>query len=220
MRLFRKPQTWQEHFEEGMASGAASDFSRAEVSFREAVRLAPDEPYPRYELGYTLTLLGRHEEALEEFRRTEQLSRGFFLVETEIFLCEQLLSGSIGVDVLEMLRWLQRLTDDGEWQSEEAVVWSRKVIELAPECALGHFYLGKAMFEREPQAAEEALLRCLELQPDDTTAINAKWHVGALRQQARQEDEARRIWHEIASDYRGHPNVVFAEGSAGQDSSE
>jgi tetratricopeptide (TPR) repeat protein len=151
MRLFRKPQTWQEHFEEGMASGAASDFSRAEVSFREAVRLAPDEPYPRYELGYTLTLLGRHEEALEEFRRTEQLSRGFFLVETEIFLCEQLLSGSIGVDVLEMLRWLQRLTDDGEWQSEEAVVWSRKVIELAPECALGHFISARRCSNASPR---------------------------------------------------------------------
>jgi Flp pilus assembly protein TadD len=219
-RLFRKDKTWQEHFEEGMAYGAASDFSGAEASFREAVRLAPDEPYPRYELGYTLALVGRHEEALEEFRRTEELSRGFFVVETEIFLCEQLLSGSIDLEILEMLRRLQRLADGGKEQSEEAVVWSRKVIESAPECALGHFYFGKAMFERGPQAAEESLRRCLEMHPDDTTAINAKWHVGALRWQAGQEDEARRIWREIASDYRGHPNVVFAERSAVQSSSE
>lgn len=211
MPLFRKPKTSEEHFEKGMKYGAASDFSRAEASFREAVLLAPDEPYPHYELGYTLTLLGRHEEALEEFRRTEQLSRGFFVVETEIFLCEQFLSGSIDVAALEMLRTLQRLTDSGEAQSEETVAVSRRVIAWAPECALGHFHLGKAMLEREPKAAEEALRRCLELHPDDTTAINAKWHVGALRQQAGLEEEAQRIWGEIAADYRGHPHAIFAK---------
>jgi tetratricopeptide (TPR) repeat protein len=215
-RLFRKPKTWQEHFEKGMTYGSASAFSRAEASFREAVRLAPDEPYSRYELGYTLTLLGRHEEALEEFRWTERLRRGFFLVETEISLCEQLLSGSIDPAVVEMLRSLQRLTDGEETQSDEAVILSRKVIEIAPECALGHFHLGKALFEREPQTAEEALRRCIDLHPDDTTAINAKWHLGALRQQAGDEDEAHRIWREIASDHRGHPHAAFAEMSAGE----
>ena len=214
--LFRKPKTWPEYLEKGMAYGAASDFSRAEASFREAVRLAPEEPYPRYELGYTLTLLGRHEEALEEFRRTERLSRGFFLVETEISLCEQLLSGSIDPAVVEMVRSLQRLTDGGETQSDEAVILSRRVIELAPECALGPFHLGKALFERAPEAAEEALRRCVDLHPDDTTAINAKWHLGALRQQAGHEDEAHRIWREIASDHRGHPHSALAEMSAGE----
>jgi Flp pilus assembly protein TadD len=193
-----------------MKCGAASDFPGAEASFREAVRLAPDEPYPRYELGYTLALVGRHEEALKEFRRTEQLSRGFFLVETEISMCEQLLSGSIDVEVLEMLRSLQLLVDSGGAQGEDAVTLSRRVIELAPECALGHFYLGKALLDRDPQAAEEALRRCVELDPDDTTAINAKSHLGILRQQAGQEDEARRIWATIASDYRGHPHTVLA----------
>lgn len=216
MRLFRKPKTWEEHVEKGMAYGSASNFSRAEASFREAVRLAPEEPYPRYELGYTLALLGRHEDALEEYRRTERLRRGFFLVETEISLCEQALSGLIDPAVVEMLRSLQRLTDEGEEQSDQAVILSRRVIELAPECALGHFHLGKALFEREPQAAEEALRRCVDLRPDDTTAINAKWHLGALRRQAGDEDEARRIWREIASDYRGHPHAAFAEMSAGE----
>jgi Flp pilus assembly protein TadD len=211
----RKPKTWEDHFEEGMASGAASDFSRAEASFREAVRLAPEEPYPHYELGYTLTYLGRYEEALEEFRRTDQLYRSFFLVETEIFLCEQLLSGSIDPSVSEILRSLVHLTDRGDTESEEAVVLSRKVIEVAPECPLGHFHLGKALFRREPQAAEEALRRCVELHPDDSTAIDAKWHIGALRRKAGQEDEARRIWREIAADYRGHPLAVFARNEVG-----
>jgi Flp pilus assembly protein TadD len=212
----RKPSTWEEYFEQGMAFGGKSNFAKAEASFREAVRLAPEEPYPHYELGYTLTLLGRHEEALEELRRTEQLSRGFFLVETEIYLCEQLLSGSIDASVVDMLRFLQQLTDGGQGDSDRAVGISQKVIGAAPGCALGHFYLGKALFEREPEAADEALRRCLELEPDDTTAINAKWHIGALRSQAGEEDEARRIWREIADEYRGHPQTAFAEMSAGE----
>jgi tetratricopeptide (TPR) repeat protein len=217
VRLFRrKRSTWEDYFEKGMASGAASDFSQAEASFREAVRLAPEQPFPHYELGYTLSLLGRHEEALEEFRRTEQLRRGFFQVEPEIYLCEQLLSGSIDSSVLEMLRSLQRLVDSGQTQSEEALALSRRVIEAAPGCALAHFHLGKALFDREPRAAEQALRRCVELHPDDTTAINAKWHIASLRSQAGKEDEARRLWREIADEYRGHPQAVFAEGSAGE----
>ena len=69
-----KNKTWKEHFDEGMAFGQRSEFSKAEASFREAVRLAPNEPYPHYELGYTLFLVGRYNEALEEFRRTDQAS--------------------------------------------------------------------------------------------------------------------------------------------------
>jgi Flp pilus assembly protein TadD len=208
--FFKKSKGWQEFFEQGMRYGAASDFSRAEASFREAVRLAPDEPYPHYQLGYTLALVGRHEEALDEYRRTEQLWRGFFIVETEIHMSEQLLSRSINVEVLDMLRSLQWIVDSGGSQGEDAVALSQKVIELAPECALGHFHLGKALLRRDPQAAEVALRRCIELEPDDTTAINAKFHLGVLCEQAGREDEARGIWDAMASDYAGHPHMALA----------
>jgi tetratricopeptide (TPR) repeat protein len=204
-----------------MHHGAASDFARAEASFREAVRLAPEERYPHYELGYTLALVRRHEEALEEFRRTEQLNGGgFFASETEIYVCEQLLSGSIDIKVAELLRSLQAIVDNGDEQSEEAVSLSQKVIELAPGCALGHFHLGKALFFSDPQAAERALRRCVELNPDDTTAINAKWHLGKLREQSGHEDEAQQIWSAIVADYRGHPLAAFAKASAASTSNQ
>jgi tetratricopeptide (TPR) repeat protein len=211
--FFKKSKGWQEFFEEGMRYGAAADFARAEASFREAVRLAPDEPYPHYQLGYTLALVGRHEEALEEYRRTEDLYRGFFIVETEMYLSEQLLSESISTEVLDMLRSLQWIVDEGGSQGEEAVALSRKVIEMDPECALGHFHLGKALIERDPQAAEAALRRCVELAPDDTTAINAKFHLGILRRDAGDEGEARRIWDAMHSDYASHPQLVFTPHS-------
>jgi Flp pilus assembly protein TadD len=210
--LFRRRNAWREYFDEGMKRGEASDFSGAEASFREAVRLAPEEAYPHYELGYTLALVGRHEEALEEFRLAQQLARAFFIVETEICVCEQVLNGSLDEAVVGMLRQLQWIVDSGGFQSADAAALSTKVIESSPECALGHFHFGKAMFERDPVAAEESLRRCIELSPDDTTAINAKFHLGVLRERAGREDEARSIWRGIVSDYPGHLHATFAKG--------
>jgi Flp pilus assembly protein TadD len=192
-----------------MRLGAAADFAGAEASFRQAVGLAPDEPYPHYQLGYTLALVGRYEEALEELRRTQELWRAFFIVETEIWMCEQVLSGSLDPAVLGMLRELQWTVDAGGTQSEEAVALSAKVIESVPNCALGHFHYGKAMLQRDPAAAEEALRRCIELDPDDTTAINAKFHVAVLCEQAGRKDEARTIRRGILSDYPGHQHTTF-----------
>lgn len=192
-----------------MRLGAASDFAGAEASFREAARVAPDEAYPHYELGYTLAMVGRYDEALEEFRRTQELWRAFFIVETEIWMCERFLNGSLDPAVLGMLRELQWITDAGGTQSEEAVNLSAKVMESAPNCALGYFHYGKAMLERDPAASEEALRRCVELDPDDTTAINAKFHVAVLCEQAGRKDEARSIRRGILSDYPGHQHTTF-----------
>jgi hypothetical protein len=104
--------------------GLLTSLARKRASVK--VQLAPEEPYPHYELGYTLALVGRHQEALEELRRTEQITRAFFAVETEIYMSEQLVSGSIDTDVLEMLRSLQRLVDSGGAQSEATVSLSQR----------------------------------------------------------------------------------------------
>ena len=125
--FFRKSKTWKQYFDEGMAYGQASDFAKAEASFRRAIRLAPTEPHPHYELGYTLSLMGRYKEALEELRRTDELARGFFLVQTEAWMCEQFLSGVVDAEVLKLLRLLQRLTDNGASHSEQATTVSRRV---------------------------------------------------------------------------------------------
>jgi len=194
-----------------MQRGAAADFAGAEASFHEAVRLAPDEPYPHYELGYTLSLVGRYEEALEEFRRAYELAGPFSLVETEIWVCEQVLNRSLDADVIGTLRELQWMVDAGGEQSEEAVALSKKVIDGAPDCALGHFHYGKAIIERDQAAAEQALRRCIELNPDDTTAINAKSHVAILCRQTGRADEARGIREAILADYPKHPLTALAK---------
>jgi tetratricopeptide (TPR) repeat protein len=216
--IFRKLKTWREHFDEGRIYGQGCNFAKAEASFREAVHLAPTEPYPHYELGYTLSLQGQHKKALEEFRRTDNLSCGFLQVQTEAYICEQYLFGAINIEVLVLLRCLQRLMDHSAAQSEEALAASRRCIELAPQFALGHFYLGKALLGREPNAAEQALRCCIELGPDDTTAIDSKFHLGLLRQHVGEETDARRIWSGIVADYPGNPHTKIAELMSGQGS--
>ena len=208
---FKKGQSWKEHFDRGMAAGAIGDIPGALPHFREAVRLAPAEPYPHYELGYTLFLLGQCEAALVELRLTNELSEGFFLVQTEIYMCEAVLSGILDLDGVVAWRKIQQLTDSGQAQSDEALSLSRDLIRCAPTCALGHYHLGKALVTTDSKASEEALLQCLRLSPDDTTAIDALTHLGILKREAGDSAAARAIWSDVVTRYMNNPHTKIVE---------
>lgn len=184
-----------------MAAGGAGDIAGALPHFREAVRLGPSEPYPHYELGYTLFLLGEFEAALSELRRTNELVEGFFVVQTEIYVCEAVLSGLVDLESLTVFRKLQHLTDSSQAQSPEAVALSRALVERAPAFAVGYHCLGKALLTADPKASEEALRQCVALGPDDTTAIDALAHIGVLRRNAGDPEAAREIWSETVRKY-------------------
>jgi tetratricopeptide (TPR) repeat protein len=198
-----------------MALGAAGRLAEAEDRFRKAIRRAPREPHPHYELGYTLFLMGRYDEALEEYTRTEELHQGFFLVQTEIHVCEQVLAGRFDTNMIKWLRELQRLTDMGAGQSEEAVSISRMVLQRDPDCALGHFFLGKALIERSPDEARQSLERCVALEPDDTTIIDARGHLGLLLRNVGKAVETRDIWESIVRDYPDNPHIAMVKMALG-----
>lgn len=198
---------WKVHFDRGVSAGEAGDLEEAVRHFTGAIELAPREPYPRYELGYTLSLLGRHQDALAELRRANELSPGFFLVQTEIYLCEQVLTRQIDEETLSKIRRLQRLTDAGSLASPEGVSLSRGVIEAAPRCALGHYYLGKALFEQDRVESESALRHATDHSPDDTTAVDAFTHIGLHREAAGDLDSAQRFWSDTLKRYRGNPHT-------------
>ena len=218
MEPVKKQPAWKEPFDLGMSAGGAGDIDNAASHFREAVRLAPLEEYPHYELGYSLMLLGQFESALQELRRTNELREGFFLVQTEIYVCEMVLAGVLEHEDVAAFRQLQRLTDTRQAQSQEAVSLSRELITRAPACALGHYYLGKALFTSDPKASEEALQQCLSLNPDDTIAIDALTHIGSHRSASGDSDGARAIWLEVVAKYKNNPHVkpteaFFLQGS-------
>ncbi len=206
---------WKESFERGMKAGGEGDIAASEAAFREAVALAPDEAYPHYELGYTLCLAGRYADALPELRRTEELQRGFFLVETEILMCEHMVSGAIDAQTYGAIRQLMWQTDRGEGTTLQTEQLSRAVIGRAPACPLGYFFLGKAVLQRLPDQAKSALEKCVELGADDTTAINARFHLAVLRHQAGAVDEARAMWKQLGEDFAGHPHAQLARMQGG-----
>jgi len=216
--FLRKSRTWKQFFDEGTAYGVASDFKKAEECYRQAVKLAPDEPGPHYELGNTLTLAGRYKEALEEFEITNRLSCGFFLAQTEAYLCKQFLSGAISEEVLAGFRFIRRLLDAKAQHGEQLFAASQQIVEKAPTCALGFYHLGKCLMERDPAAAADALQKCIRLGPDDTTAINAKFHLGILKRDAGEPEIARRIWAGILESYPGNPHTKFVATMSGKES--
>jgi hypothetical protein len=199
--------TWKEAFERGMNAGGEGDVATAEAAFREAIALAPDETYPHYELGYTLCLAGRYADAL---RRAEELQRGFFLVETEILMCEQVVSGAIDAQTYAVIRQLMWQTDRGEGTTLQTEQLCRTVIGRAPACPFGYFFLGKAILQQLPDQARTALETCVELGADDTTAVNARFHLAVLRHQAGAADEARTMWKQLGQDFAGHPHAQLA----------
>jgi len=209
--VWRRNRDWKTHFQQGMAAGRDGRLQAAAAHFRKAIKTAPDEPYPHYELGYTLMLLGQHAAALPELKRTNELSPGFFLVQTEILMCEAVLSGAIDDHALALLRQLQRLGDTGRSQSADAATLCRQVIEAAPDFALGHYFLGKALFNADKDRSEAALRRCVELGPDDTTAIDALTHIGLHRDTAGDSETACGIWRDVLARYPGNPHAQLTE---------
>ena len=207
---FRR-RSWKECFDAGMTAGGAGDIRGAVQHFEEAVRLAPREPYPHYELGYSLFLLGDVDRALMEFRRTNDLAEGFFLVQTEIYLSEAIQSGLLDQECLAAIRHIQRLTDLSQAQSPEAARLSSELTKRAPMCALGYYYLGKALMGGDASASEEALRKCLTLNPDETTAIDALAHVGEHRRRAGDLEAAREIWRDVVDKYPNNPHVKPVE---------
>jgi tetratricopeptide (TPR) repeat protein len=217
--LVSENESWKLHFERGTVYASMGDTQRAAESFRQAIAIAPDNPHPHCELGYMLFREGRYEEALEELRKTDELSPGFFAVQTEIYICERIIAGKIDAGALEVLRAVEQLNDLGLAQSEDAVALSRRVIKLAPSCALGYFHLGKAVLQTHPQIAEKSFQHCLNLRPDDTTAINVKLHQGLLLQANGDLEGACRIWQSVVDDYARNPHARMCEVLLSQHSS-
>lgn len=209
MNFFKK--TWQQTFDAGMKYGSEGNFPKAVESFRKAVSLAPNEPYPHYELGYTLFLMENYQEALPELQKTNELQHGFFLVQTEIYMCEAIISGMINYEVLATLREIQRLSDNGQIHSETALKLSRKVIEESPQCALGYYHYGKGMIGVNDEQAVNFLEKCLTLNPDETTEIDAKQHIALFQEAVGNVESARLILQELLANYSDNPHNKISE---------
>jgi tetratricopeptide (TPR) repeat protein len=198
---------WKKQFGKGREAGSRGDLESAVSHFKRATEIAPDEPYTHYELGYTLSKLGQYSNALREFEQTEKLTRGFFIVQTEIYIHQELLNKHIDESVIGRLRQIQQLADTHGSQNPEIVSLSNDVIDKAPEFPLGYYYLGQALFPGERKRSEDAFKICLDLSPDETTSIYALNFLALLRELDGDIETARKIWVDLLAKYDGNPHT-------------
>jgi tetratricopeptide (TPR) repeat protein len=197
---FRRKPSWNDAFKAGWELGTAGNIEGAIEKFRTAIELAPTEPYPHYQLGYSYMLMGRYADAVAAFKQVERLRRGFFISQTYCYMCEGRLAGTISRDAFLLL---QRLLNDSQphkpdrLDTPDGLRLCGRAIELAPLCPLGHYYQGKALFFSDPQASEAALRLCLALRSDDTPIIDALLHIGSHRWEAGDVDTARMLWQGV-----------------------
>jgi len=203
----KNDKKWKKQFDKGRKAGSRGDLESAASHFTRASKIAPDEPYPHYELGYTLSKLGQYTEALGEFEQTEKLARGFFIVQTEILIHQAMLKKSIDEHLVGKLREIQKIADTQGAQNPQIITLADEVIDEAPEFPLGHYYLGQALFPGERERSENAFKKCMDLSPDETTSIYALNFIALFRELAGDIETARKIWIDLLARYDGNPHT-------------
>lgn len=106
----------------GLRQSCDFDWAGAERDYRRALELSPSSAIARYGLSALLSIVGRHDEALEQIRSAEQLDP---------------LSEQIGVYRGQRL-WFAR-------RSDEAIVQFQKVLSVHPESVFAKWALANTL---------------------------------------------------------------------------
>ena len=119
------------------------DWAGAEREFKRAIELNPNYATAHFWYGEHLTYLGRFEEGIAEIRRAEELDP-----------LSPIIAGSVGW-ALHMAR-----------QSDRAIEKLHKVLQMDPDFAMTHFYLGMAYEGKQMyDAAIDEYRKSAELSP-------------------------------------------------------
>jgi Flp pilus assembly protein TadD len=158
-------------YEEGVLLEEEGEYAEAEVAYRRAIELDPNDALPWNGLGILLTdKLSRHEEAEAAYRR------------------------AIELDPTNALPWynLGILLTDTLQRHEEAEAAYRRAIELDPTNALPWNGLGILLTDtlQRHEEAEAAYRRAIELDPNDALPWNNLGNLLTDKLQRHEEAEA------------------------------
>lgn len=103
------PVQAQQLHQESRQLGKSGDYEAALAKLEEAAAIAPEWPYPHYDMAYTYLLMGQPEQALEKYRAVDSLMPGGFLTtKTAIWTLEREARGMLPQDLYRnyvMLEW-------------------------------------------------------------------------------------------------------------------
>ncbi|MGC2194429.1 MAG: winged helix-turn-helix domain-containing protein [Terriglobales bacterium] len=141
------------------------DWARAEKEFQRALALDPNDALGRNWYGGYLSLLGRHDEAVEEHERARQIEP-FSLI--------------VNANLARSLYWAHRY--------DEAIVQARKTLDLDPSFGVAWFWLEGAL--RHKELFREAVALRKAVHPELSAELERKFRTGGFQSLLRENADA------------------------------
>jgi tetratricopeptide (TPR) repeat protein len=143
--------------------GSSGDYEKALELLAQASKEAPEWPYPLYDAAFTYLLMGKPDEALENYEAVNKMApRGFFTVQTAVHSLRQEKAGELRSGTYEQYVTLEGLSDPLE---KRALL--EEILKESPTFAPAWKELSRLLDDdiAKLQAIEEGLSHS----PDDET---------------------------------------------------
>jgi tetratricopeptide (TPR) repeat protein len=149
--------------ERGSEAAGAGRYKEALQLFEDAARADPFDPHARYLGALTLLHLKRYADAVEGYRRVEELAPGWFHCRADLWVAEHLASGGLPYEDFLILLVLQ----DGSVTPKEKVQLADHLLVRQPNLPSAHLHWGKCLMQLGREAeAREAFRAGLSANPD------------------------------------------------------
>lgn len=157
------PQQAREHHNKGRAHGQQGDHKKAIACFEKAMNIAPDWPYPYYDLAFTYLLNNQPKEAYEYYKKVDSLSpRGFFTTKTAVHYLGKEQKGELPEGI-----YLYYLSHEWTENPQEQLEIMENIIGKFPSFAPA--WQKRAGLEENPSNALDMLEKGLSADPDPET---------------------------------------------------
>ena len=182
-------------FDAGWSHSGAGRLADAARAFQESSRFAPGWANPHYQLGYVYLRARRYEEAVGEFRRTEELSPGYFMVREYLHLARCLSEGRLSFEAFHLF---EKATTAEPVDPDAVITLCRKALELSPEFPSARLVLGRAYArKRDYERALAELRGAIDNDPDRSTLCNALFARGSIFMARGMSEQALREFEKV-----------------------
>jgi tetratricopeptide (TPR) repeat protein len=179
----------QARTERGRALGSEGRYDEALAAFREAAEADRFDPQPHYNAGWTLLLLGRPAEAVEEYEATEARAPGWYHCRADLWLARELALGRLEHEAFLALG----AVEDSPEPVDRKLEVIRAALTKAPSMPLLHLHAGRclAALGRRPEA-EAAYRRGLDCAEEPDTRTRLLVDLGCLLPPGEERDRLLR----------------------------
>jgi len=182
------------HFNRGFAYNNSGDYQKAIESFKEAIRLKPDDVYVHFNLGLAYNNSGDYQKAIESFKEAIRLKPD---------------------DVYAHYNLGLAYSNSGDYQ--KAIESFKEAIRLKPDDVYAHYNLGLAYSNSgDYQKAIESFKEAIHVKPD---FVGAHYNLGLAYSNSENYQKAIESFKEAIrlkpDDFYAHFNLGLAYNNSG-----